>query len=292
LKDVDLRTSIEPGWRDLLRGNAVAAVLGVISACFVCCAARGQPAAVPEVRPGFLAGYLPTEQLPCSFALIPAPPAADSAAFALDEEVSRKSLELRGTSRWLLAAEDADLKFPHAAETFSCALNTSITERDMPHLYRLLRRSLTDAALSTHAAKDHYRRPRPFLVNREPTCSPDEEAALGAQGSYPSGHTAIGWGWALILSEIAPDRAEAVLARGRTFGQSRVICNMHWESDVIEGRFMGAATVARLHADPHFLVDLRAARAELATVRARGVKPARDCAAEAAALALEAPPAP
>ena len=28
-----------------------------------------------------------------------------------------------------------------------------------------------------------------------------------------------------------------------------MICNVHWQTDVIEGRFMGAATVARLHAD-------------------------------------------
>ncbi|HME33573.1 MAG TPA: phosphatase PAP2 family protein [Terriglobales bacterium] len=198
--------------------------------------AVAQPAPVPEIRPGILAGYLPTKVLPNSLALLPPPPAAGSAALALDEEFSRKTLELRDTARWALAAEDADLTFPHAAATFSCALNAPITERDTPHLYMLMRRSLADSGLSTYPAKDNYKRTRPFAVNKQPICTPDEEKQLLNDGSYPSGHTAIGWGWALILSEIAPDRTDALLARGRAFGQSRVVCNVHWESDVIEGR--------------------------------------------------------
>jgi acid phosphatase (class A) len=48
---------------------------------------------------------------------------------------------------------------------------------------------------------------------------------------------------------------------------------------------MGAAIVARLHADPTFRTDLEPAKAELAAVRAKGLKPQRDCTAEAAAMA-------
>jgi acid phosphatase (class A) len=187
--------------------------------------------------------------------------------------------------RWTLATDDANLNFPQAAGTFSCALNAPITEQDTPHLYMLLRRTLTDALLSTYSAKDHYSRTRPFVVNKEPTCTPNEEKFLMTNGSYPSGHTAIGWAWALILSEISPGQNDAILARGRAFGESRVVCNVHWQSDVIEGRLMGAAIVARLHADPTFRADLEAAKAELAAVRAKGLKPLRDCAAEAAAMA-------
>jgi len=52
-----------------------------------------KPAAVPEIHPGILAGYLQPGEHPNSLALIP-PPAEGSAALALDEEVSRKSIEL------------------------------------------------------------------------------------------------------------------------------------------------------------------------------------------------------
>jgi len=245
---------------------------------------QSTPATVPEIRPGMLAGYLQPEALPNSLALLPPPPAVGSAALALDEEVSTKALALRGTPRWALAAEDAVLKFPEAAGTFSCALGAPVTEQDTPHLYMLLRRSMTDAGLSTYAAKNNYLRVRPFMVNKEPTCTPDEEGHLMKDGSYPSGHTALGWAWALILTEIAPDREDAILARGRAFGESRVICNVHWYSDVVEGRLMGSATVARLHADPAFRKDLDAARAEYAAVRAKGLQPSRDCKAEAEAL--------
>ena len=248
---------------------------------------RVKPAAVPEFRPGLLVGYLPQQTLPNSLALLPPPPASGSVAFALDEEYSRKSFALRDTPAWTLAASDADLMFPHAAGTFSCALNAPVTEKDTPHLYMLLRRTLTDAGLSTYAAKDHYKRARPFVLNNEPICTPEEKAELEKSGSYPSGHNAVGMAWALILTEISPEQTDAILARGRAFGLNRIVCNVHWHSDTLQGRYVGADTVARLHADPKFRADLEAARAELEAVRAKGLKPARDCSAEAAALALQ-----
>jgi acid phosphatase (class A) len=67
-----------------------------------------------------------------------------------------------------------------------------------------MRRTLTDVALSTYAAKTHYKRGRPFMENNQPICTPDDETGLREDGSYPSGHTATGWGWALVLSEISP----------------------------------------------------------------------------------------
>ena len=48
--------------------------------------------------------------------------------------------------------------------------------------------------------------------------------------------------------------------------------------------------VARLHADPAFRADLKAAKAEVAALRARGSNPTRDCKAEAEALAYQPQP--
>lgn len=241
---------------------------------------------VPEIRSGLLAGYLEGKEYPDSLALIPAPPVAGSAAFALDEDVARQTFALRGTARFALALSDFDLRFPHAADTFSCALNTPVTKQDTPRLYMLLRWTLTDVGFSTYAAKNHYNRQRPFVLNKETICAPERKADLEKDGSYPSGHTAIGWAWALILTEISPEQTDAILARGKAFGESRNICNHHWYSDVDWGRFMGAATVARLHANPAFRADMEAARAELAHVRNKGLKPTSDCSAEAAAMNL------
>jgi len=105
---------------------------------------------------------------------------------------------------------------------------------------------------------------------------PEYRTQLEKDPSYPSGRTAIGWGFALILSELAPDRDDELLARGRAFGESRIVVNHHWYSDVVWGRAMGAATVARLHADATFRADLEAARDGIAAVRAKGVPLAGD----------------
>jgi acid phosphatase (class A) len=148
-----------------------------------------------------------------------------------------------------------------------------------------MQRTLADVTLSASKAKNKYMRTRPFVVNKVHTCSPNAEENLMKNSSYPSRHSTVGWAWALILSEISPGQTDAILARGLAFGQSRVICNAHWQSDVIEGRSVGAAVVARLHADPVFRADLEAAKTELAVTRAKGLKPARDCKAEADALA-------
>ena len=264
------------------------------SLAFVCatltmgCANSGtqdRPEPVPEIRPGILQGYLPLESLPNSLALVPPPPAAGSTSLAMDVDVSQAGLGMRGSMRWELAAEDANLTFPRTAGTFSCALNAPITEQDTPHLYMLLRRTLADAGLSTYTAKNHYERASPFVVNKEPSCTPDEEEHLSKDGSYPSGHTAIGWAWALILSEVAPEQSDAILARGWAFGQSRMICNVHWQSDIIMGRIMGAAAVASLHSNPAFRTAISVAQDEVEAVRAKGLQPTRDCKAEADAMA-------
>jgi len=148
---------------------------------------------VAEIRPGILHGYLPIEALPNSLAILPPPPAEGTTSIALVKEISNKSLTLRDTERWNLAIDDANLMFPHAAGTFSCALNAPITEQDTPHLYMLLRRSMTDAGLSTYTAKKNYMCTRPFAENKKTSCTPAQEGFLKEYGSYPSGHAAIGW---------------------------------------------------------------------------------------------------
>lgn len=92
--------------------------------------------AIPEFRPGYLVGYLQKEDLPNSLALLPPPPAAGTPAFLLDQTLAAKSQALRGSARWELAIRDADLKFPAAAGTFSCALGAPISEQQTPALYK------------------------------------------------------------------------------------------------------------------------------------------------------------
>jgi len=237
-----------------------------------------------EVAPGFLQGYMTQEDQLDSKLFVPTAPGADSPRQALDTAWANNMLKLRGTPRWELAIRDADLHFPAAANAFSCTLGIPVTEEDTPALYMLLRRTLTDVGLASYSAKNAYQRERPFMVNGEPICTPDEEEMLRTDGSYPSGHTSIGWGWALILTELSPDKTDEIIARGRSFGESRNVCNAHWYTDVVAGRVVGAAAVAKLHASEQFRQAMDAARADIERMRREGKKPQNDCAAEAKAL--------
>jgi len=283
----------------LLGGLAAAASIAVAQAPATQPAAS-PPASTPPsgmagppkpVTAGF-AGYLPRGAAPNSLALLAPPPAAGSATQARDDAMAKTARALKGSPRWSQATLDADLKFPGAANTYSCALGVDINPKTTPRLYTLLTRTLVDAGLATYPAKTKYQRPRPFMIAGGDICTPAADAGLRKDGSYPSGHASAGWAWALILAEAAPDRQDAILARGRAFMQSRVVCNVHWLSDTEAGGLVGTSVVARLHDDPVFRADLEAARAEITAARAAGQTPTRDCKAEAAALSMDPMPAP
>lgn len=213
---------------------------------------------------GGFAGYLDPRSVPDSVALVPAPPATGSIAEKLDLDAALQAKDYRHTARWDLARSDAQLRGEVSVKSFACAAGVVISADRTPQTYRLLRRSLLDFGLATYAAKTKYHRNRPFMTNGGETCTPDEEHALRADGSYPSGHSAIGFGWSLVLAGLVPDRANAVVRRGLDFGDSRMICNVHWSSDVEQGRVVAAAVYARLQAETEFRKDYEAARNELA----------------------------
>lgn len=233
-------------------------------------------------------GYLAAGQAPNALAWLPPPPAPGSAAMAADEAAWLASRSLQGSARWQFAARDADESFPKATGIFSCAVGVPMSTQAMPRLAALLARLMSDVSQSTRPAKLAYQRTRPFVVHSAPTCTPQDEAGLSTNGSYPSGHGAVGWAWALVLAQLRPARQDLILARGRALGQSRVVCGVHWQSDVAAGEVVGAAVVARLQADAGFQADLAAARRELAQAQAlEGAMPeaaSAACAAEAAAL--------
>lgn len=241
------------------------------------------PGDLKELRPGVLPGYLPREEVIDSLALLGPAPEAGSATAAMDEAARQAASKLRDTPRWKVATRDASYQFPGAADAFACAIGVRIDEKTTPHLNMLLRRTLTDAGLASYKAKNKYMRLRPYVASNEhTTCYVGHEETLRHDGSYPSGHAAFGWAWGLVLAEALPSEANAILKRGYEFGQSRVVCGYHWQSDVNAGRLVGAAVVAQLHANPEFVAQLAAAKKEIAAARASGVAPP-DCALDKAA---------
>jgi acid phosphatase (class A) len=164
-----------------------------------------------------------------------------------------------------MATNDVKLAPADLFRNFSCAMGIAMTPENAPRTAALLRRAMVDTARQTGIAKTVYKRQRPFLVDRGPICQPAAEVADSYD--YPSGHTTAGWTMATLLAQIAPDRATPLLARGRAYGESRIVCGVHNASAVEAGRLSASSTLTALQGDPAFTADLAAAKQEIATLR-------------------------
>jgi acid phosphatase (class A) len=229
-------------------------------------------------------GYLAPSSEPDVYATIGAYPQDGSPERARDKKTYDHTRRLKDTPRWALASSDVSKKPADIAKDFSCAVGTELNADNAPHLIALIAKMQKDASGVSGPAKDKYKRARPFLDNDAPIC--EERSAEKPNDSYPSGHTTMIWSVGLMLAHIAPDRAGTILARTRVYGESRVICGVHWLSDVEAGRVAGSVTYQALSLDPSFNADVDAAKTELATARANPVAPdAKRCKVEAAAEA-------
>lgn len=207
--------------------------------------------------------YLPVPAVALGDVLPPAPRTGSPEDDA-DRATFRATRALEGSARWRQAIADVDESVPAMLASFAPAVGRPLSVEATPALARLLTRMRGDVAAAVNAVKPVYARRRPFLVDAGPVCHP--RAALANSFDYPSGHTSWGTAVALVLAELIPARATPILARGRDYGDSRIVCGAHNASAVSAGRQAAAAVVARLHGDPVFRTDLAEARAELARV--------------------------
>lgn len=193
---------------------------------------------------------------------------------------------LRGGSRWQLAHNDADLKPQHIINDFSCAAGFTLTADQLPALLDLLNTLAKPVEARVTEEKNFWHRPRPFVGNQQDICTPDVREKLQTSYAYPSGHTTWGWITASILASALPERATQIMQRARVFGESRIVCGVHWKSDVQAGYMNGAALFAALQEQPWFVQKMAAVRAELQTLQTRPTQPdATTCAVEHAAAA-------
>lgn len=211
--------------------------------------------------------FLKIDDVASSLNLLPAPPQPDDILFQYDVARYQWGKLQRNTPRGELAIRDADASASGVCAAFSEAFGYELTEQSTPELFKLVKKIVADAGdLSTREAKNHYMRPRPYMLFGESTSVPQDEEALSHNGSYPSGHTAEGWAVALVLAEINVANQDAILQRGYDYGTSRVIVGYHWQSDVDNARIVASAVVARLHADEGFIEQLAKAKAEFKTL--------------------------
>lgn len=90
--------------------------------------------------------------------------------------------------------------------------------------------------------KDQISRPRPFVHDASiHNCLPRETSA-----SFPSGHATWYRAAAELLADVLPERREPLLAVGLHGGASRVICGVHYPSDVEAGQRLGLAAAQQV----------------------------------------------
>jgi acid phosphatase (class A) len=172
--------------------------------------------------------------------------------------------------RWRQAEADGDNLYPRFESAFGLPLNRT----RMPRTFALLHRAVAETSNAVFAAKDRFQRLRPyqrFQVARVcgEAVAPRPSPNSVNRESYPSGHAAFGWITASILSRLAPDRADALMQRASDYGESRVVCAMHYPSDVRAGEAVATAVLARLERTASFRQALDRANAEVASERTR-----------------------
>lgn len=240
------------------------------------CAAVPQAASTQEaakIEPP--KAYLDTSALPDPRSYLQPPPVPGTAAFAADRFAYESALAGKEGDAWKRAVSQASVSSPAVQQQIQCALGVRLNPASTSSFGKLMRRSALTLGVASEHAKAAWNRDRPYIGEAGAvTCDPGTSSGKQSPG-YPSGHAAIGWMWGLMLAELAPERANESLAWGAALGDNRVACRVHYPSDVFAGRAMGAAVLARLHADPAFRADMEAARAEIAAARATAVKP--DC---------------
>jgi len=244
----------------------------------------GAPATAEVSRKPTLGGYLGEQRLPDFQVFLPPPPAAGSPLAVADAAIFEETRKLENGPRWQLAANDDRINLKALLEDFGCSGGLDLSSVDAPAITRVLVRSSADLFALIGISKDAYKRRRPFLEHEGPICvMPSEE--LTESPSYPSGHSATGWLYALLLAEIDPAHGDAIIQRGRAYGESRVVCGVHYYSDIEGGRITASALVAALHGSPEFETDIASARAEMFSLHGKAAPAAAACESEKSNLA-------
>ena len=215
--------------------------------------------------------YVFLENMPDAGIYLPPPPDMTSTTYADDFAQWQWGKTVRPTDRGQQANDDSQWGIDGMIRIHQGTLGFEISKKKTPAIYKLLYNVLWTENLSTHNAKRKYMRTRPFAQYNEHTWGRfDNERELRFNGSYPSGHTALGWATALVLSEMVPELQDTLLRTGFQYGESRVIVGAHYQSDVDAGFLCGTTAVAVMHASEFFLKDLEAARKEYCKIK--GIK--------------------
>jgi len=131
-----------------------------------------------------------------------------------------------------------------------------------PQTFKLLTLVGDEEEDDTKGAKAYFHRDRPYAA--EPaikTCTPVKPGK--AANSYPSGHATRAFSMGVVLASLVPARSQEILARAAQYAEHRLICGVHYRSDIVAGQQFGTVLALKLMQKPEFQALMTAAQAEL-----------------------------
>ena len=131
-----------------------------------------------------------------------------------------------------------------------------------PQTFKLLTLVGDEEEDDTKDAKAYFHRDRPYAA--EPaikTCTPVKPGK--AANSYPSGHATRAFSMGVVLASLVPARSQEILARASQYAERRLICGVHYRSDIVAGQQFGTVLALKLMQKPEFQALMTAAQAEL-----------------------------
>jgi acid phosphatase (class A) len=189
------------------------------------------------------------------------PPPPDAATTAREMEELR-AIAARSTAEdRALAAVDAKDETP---DLFNTAVGFDLAT--MPQTFKLLTLVGDEEEDDTKDAKAYFHRDRPYAA--EPsikTCTPVKPGK--AANSYPSGHATRAFSMGVVLAALMPAKSQAILARATQYAERRLICGVHYRSDIVAGQQFGTVLALKLMDNRAFQDQMVKAQAELRAAR-------------------------
>jgi acid phosphatase (class A) len=187
--------------------------------------------------------------------ILPPPPKPDSSAQRRDLAISLAYQERRTPAMTALAQADQD----RSIFRFGVIFGDRFTKERLPKAAALFEKALDDERIVGAEAKTFWSRPRPFVASQLIHPCVDEPPT----DSYPSNHATTGMLYAEILARMLPEQRGRILARAGQYGKNRVICGVHYQTDVEAGERAGAVEARAMFRNTDFRRDFAAARVEI-----------------------------
>jgi acid phosphatase (class A) len=190
--------------------------------------------------------------------ILPPPPKDDDPAAVEGRAELHRIAAARTPERLAQAKADDELEDVRA---IAAPLGPAFSQDRFPATAKLFADLRNEDSVAAKQAKAYFKRARPFEIDGKALDVCDD--AHDSKNSYPSGHSTMAWSAAAVLANLMPGNAQVIFAHTTDYVESRLVCGVHYRSDLEAGHVLGTALVARLMTKPAFAAEVEAARAEL-----------------------------